>query len=112
MHVSLFICVFTPSKTNETLPIIKTQKPQKRRNTKNKMVDPCLKRQKNHLIMQTTKGNQIFKPLPITRSISIKEKGEPLKRMPSLEEPSLTTTTHFKIEIAYAHCNTIDTLCL
>jgi hypothetical protein len=44
------------------------------------------------------KGNIQIKPLLVARSISNKERGGPLERMPNLKEPSHTTTTHLKIK--------------
>jgi hypothetical protein len=58
------------------------------------------------------KEHQVPEPPLVTRSISNTERGRPLERTPSLKEPSPTTTTCFKIKIAYAHYIAIDTLCL
>jgi hypothetical protein len=59
------------------------------------------------------KGNiKFMNPLLSQKNISNKERGEPPERMPSLDEPSPIATTHFKIEIAYACCNAINTFCL
>ncbi len=55
---------------------------------------------------------QVFKPLPIARSISNKERGGFLEKMPSLKEPSPTAIAHFKIKTTCACYNAIDTLCL
>jgi hypothetical protein len=77
-----------------------------------KWKDRCSRRQKKHQRGQTTKEHQVLQNPLITRSISNKERGGPLESTPSLEEPSLTSTTHFKIETAWARCNTIDILFL
>ncbi len=45
-------------------------------------------------------------------NISNKERGGTLERMPSLDEPSPSVTTCFKIEATYIHCNTTNALCL
>jgi hypothetical protein len=51
-------------------------------------------------------------PPLVMRSILHKKRGQTFERMFGLEEPSLTITTCFDIEIACTHCNTTDTLCL
>ncbi len=56
--------------------------------------------------------HQVPEPPLVARSISNKERGGALERMPSLEEPSPTATTSLKIKIVYARCNAIDTFCL
>jgi len=77
------------------------------------MEDPHPRRQMNHLRGQTTQGeHQVPEPPLVVRSISNKERGEPPKKTPSLDKPSLTTITCFKIQIVCARCNAIDTLCL
>jgi hypothetical protein len=43
------------------------------------------------------------------RSILDKERGGTLKRMASLDEPSLIITTHLKIKVFYIHYNATDT---
>jgi hypothetical protein len=56
--------------------------------------------------------HQVPKPPLVARSISNKERGGPLERTPTLKEPSPTATTLLKIEIACAHYNATDTICL
>jgi hypothetical protein len=51
-------------------------------------------------------------PLPLVRSISNKERGEPPKRTPNLEEPSPIAITCLKIKIAFTCYNAINTLYL
>jgi hypothetical protein len=51
-------------------------------------------------------------PPLVMRSILDKERGQKFERMLSLEEPSLTITPNFDIEIACTHCNIANTLCL
>ncbi len=58
------------------------------------------------------KEHQVPEPPLVTRSISNKERGRPLERMPTLKEPSPTTKICFKIKITYALYIAIDTLCL
>ncbi len=70
------------------------------------------KKTKKHHKKQTTREHQVPKPPLVVKNISHKERARPPKRTPSLEEPSPTSITHFKIEIAWACCNTIDILCL
>jgi hypothetical protein len=41
-----------------------------------KWKDPCPRRQKNHLRGLTTRGTQVPKPPPVSRSISNKEGGD------------------------------------
>jgi hypothetical protein len=53
--------------------------------------------------------HQVPKPFPIAKSISYKERGGPLERMLSQDEPSLTATTHLKIETTCTHCNVTNT---
>jgi hypothetical protein len=56
---------------------------------------------------------QIYSRAPlVTRSISKKERKGKLEKVISLEKPSLATTKHFKIKVAYVFCKVIDTLCL
>jgi hypothetical protein len=56
--------------------------------------------------------HQVPEPLLIVRSILNRERGGPLERIHSLEEPSLMATSCFKIEIACTRCNAINTLYL
>jgi hypothetical protein len=58
------------------------------------------------------KGNIKFLNPLLSKEVYKIGKGGPSEKRPSLEEPSPTTIVLFKIEIACAHCNTIDTLCL
>ncbi len=57
------------------------------------------------------KVHQLLEPHPIARSIPNKERGGPLERTPSLEEPSPIATC-FKTKVTYAHYNITNTLYL
>ncbi len=65
---------------------------------------------KHHLRGQTTKGTSSSWTLSCCKKISNKDGGRPLERTPSLEEPSPTVITCFKIKIACACYNAINTL--
>jgi hypothetical protein len=54
----------------------------------------------------------VLEPPLVARNISNRERGGPLERTLSLEEPSPTTIACLKIEFACAFCNAIDTLYL
>jgi hypothetical protein len=83
------------------------------RETRNKMEGPMSKKTNEPPKRANHNGNiKFMKPSPFAKNISNKKKGEPLEMMPSLDEPSFTPTTHFKIENAYACCNAIKTFCL
>ncbi len=95
------------------MPNINKSKHPKKGNTNNKMEGPMSKKTK-----KTTKEggpykeHQVLKPLFVVRSISNKERGGPLERTPSLEEPSFITITHLKMNTVYTCCNDINTLYL
>jgi hypothetical protein len=77
--------------------------------------DPHLRRQMNHPLWegQTTRGTSSSQtPFSCERSISTKEKEGPPKRTPSLDKPSPIAIACLKIEIAYAHCNIVNTFYL
>jgi len=107
VHALSFKCYETLPTTNEpNLPPPKGK-------TRNKMEGPMCKKINEPPKRASHKGNiKFLKPPPFTKNISNKERGELIERMFSLDEPSPTITTHFKIEIAYAYCNVINTFCL
>jgi hypothetical protein len=86
---------------DETLSIIKKSKHPKNGEYKEQNGKTYAQEDKRSTKEGKPLGNIKFpKPLLSTRSISNKEKGGPPERMPSLEEPSLASITHFKIKIA------------
>jgi len=96
---------------DETLPTINKSKHPKRRGLqRTKRRDPCPRRTTK--TGQTTTEHRIPESPPVARSISNNKRVGPLERMPSLEEPSPTAIARLKIEIAWTHCNAIDTFFL
>jgi hypothetical protein len=104
-------------KNDENLPIInKTNNPTKgeRKVQDGRTTSPGrLRILQRGQIVRGTKRNQVLEPSPpIARNILNKERGGTLKRMPSLDEPSLIIITHLKIKVVYARYNAINTFCM
>jgi hypothetical protein len=68
--------------------------------------------QMNHLRGQTTRGTTSSQTPSYCKKITNMKKEGPRKRTPSLDKPSPTTTTCFKIETTCAQYNAIDTFYL
>ncbi len=97
----------TQGRNDETMPIInKPKHPEKGAIQGTKWKNPHLRRQKNHLWKQTTKGHQVPNPIPSWKAYQI-GKGEDF-----FKGPSPMATTHFKIKINCACYNAIDSICL
>jgi hypothetical protein len=80
---------------------------------RNKMEGPMSKKTNESPKRVNHKGNIKFPNLfPIVKSISYKEKGGPLERRFSQDEPSLIAITHLKIDTACTCSNVTNTLYL
>jgi hypothetical protein len=104
------------SSVDEHLPIInKTQCTQERGRKAARWNNPSPSKRKSSKeggLQGEWEQIKYSEPPLVMRSILDKERGQTFERMLSLEEPSLTITTRFDIEIACTHCNTTNTLCL
>jgi hypothetical protein len=75
------------------------------------MAGPTSKKAKEPPKRTNLKGNiKFLNPPLVAISLSNRVWGGPPERMPNLEKPSPTATSHLKVKIAYTRCNTIDTL--
>ncbi len=75
--------------SDETMPIInKLEHSQKGKNKE--------QNGSTHVQEKSQREHQVPKPPPVMRSILNRERGGPLERMPTLEEPSLVATTRLK----------------